>query len=482
MDFHFEGGISMAEQRARVIGAGLAGSEAAWQLANRGIQVDLYEMRGVRPTKVHHTTDFAELVCSNSLGGKDLTVASGMLKEEMRRLGSVVIGSADHHAVPAGGALAVDREGFARTITERVSAHPNITVHREEITELDAAIPTIVATGPLTSEGLSAHLQAMAGKDYLYFFDAAAPILTAESIDMTKAFRAARMGIAHRDSRKKKGEITVPTPGENGEAVTDEGGDYINCPLTKEEYEAFWKALCEAENATLHHDEDANFFESCLPIEVIARRGIETMRYGPMKGKGLDDPRTGRWPYAVVQLRQDNAVATLYNMVGFQTQLKWGEQTRVFRMIPGLENAEFVRLGVMHRNTYLNSPHLLHPTLQWKERPNLLLAGQMIGVEGYTDSAAMGALAGINLARLMRGEAPLRLPKETMMGALSHYIAEASEKHFQPMNANWGLMPPLEKEIRDKKERRLKMAERGLASFNRFMTEHGERLVVPAGV
>lgn len=469
----------MAEQRARVIGAGLAGSEAAWQLANRGIAVDLYEMRGAKPTKVHHTTDFAELVCSNSLGGKDLTVATGLLKEEMRRLGSVVIASADQHAVPAGGALAVDREPFARTITERVSAHPLITVHREEITELDPAIPTVLATGPLTSEGLSAHLQAMAGKEYLYFFDAAAPILTAESIDMTKAFRAGRMGMMH---RKKRGEPVVPTPGENGEEVTDEGGDYINCPLTKEEYEAFCEALVNAENATLHHDEDAQFFESCLPIEVIARRGIETMRYGPMKGKGLTDPRTGRWPYAVVQLRQDNAVATLYNMVGFQTQLKWGEQTRVFRMIPGLENAEFVRLGVMHRNTYLNSPHLLHPTLQWKERPMLLLAGQMIGVEGYTDSAAMGALAGVNLARLLKGEAPLELPKDTMMGALSHYIAEASEKHFQPMNANWGLMPPLAKEIRDKKERRLKMAERALKSFDAYMAEHGERLVVPTGV
>lgn len=470
----------MSELRARVIGAGLAGSEAAWQLANRGIAVDLYEMRGVKPTKVHHTTDFAELVCSNSLGGKDTTVASGMLKEEMRRLGSVVVASADQHAVPAGGALAVDREGFARTITERVSNHPDITVHREEITSLDDAIPTIVATGPLTSEGLSAHLQQLAGKDYLFFFDAAAPILTAESIDMTKAFRAARMGIAHRG--KRKGEPEVATPGENGEAVTDEGGDYINCPMTKEEYEAFWQALTEAENATLHHEEDAVFFESCLPIEVIARRGIETMRYGPMKGKGLTDPRTGRWPYAVVQLRQDNAVATLYNMVGFQTQLKWGEQTRVFRMIPGLENAEFVRLGVMHRNTYLNSPHLLEPTLQWKGRPTLMLAGQMIGVEGYSDSAAMGALAGINMARLLKGQEPLRLPKETMMGALSHYIAEASEKHFQPMNANWGILPPLATTIRDKKLRREKLAERGLDVFNRFMTEHGERVVVPTGV
>ena len=452
----------MTELRARVIGAGLAGSEAAWQLANRGIAVDLHEMRGVKPTKVHHTADFAELVCSNSLGSNGLTGASGLLKEEMRRLGSVVIASADDNAVPAGGALAVDREGFARTITERVSAHPLITVHREEVTRLDDDLPTVVATGPLTSDALSAHLQELAGREYLFFHDAAAPILTLESLDMSKIFRAGRMGLA------RKGQPR-PEPGE------EPPGDYLNCPLTKDEYEAFWNALITAENATLHNPEDHVFFESCLPVEVIARRGIDTLRYGPMKPVGLRDPRTGRWPWAAVQLRQDNAVATLFNMVGFQTQLKWGEQTRVFRMIPGMENAEFVRLGVMHRNTYLNSPHLLAPTLQWKGRPRLFMAGQMIGVEGYSDSAAMGALAGLNLARVLRGQAPLELPRDTMLGALSHYIAEASEKHFQPMNANWGIIPPLATEIRDKKLRREAMAARALASFDAFLVAAGEQ-------
>lgn len=467
----------MSNQRARVIGAGLAGSEAAWQLASRGIEVDLYEMRGVRPTKVHHTADFAELVCSNSLGSRELTGASGLLKEEMRRMGSVVVGAADAHSVPAGGALAVDREGFARGVTERVSNHPLITVHREEITHLEGEIPTVVATGPLTSDALSAHLQDMAGRQYLYFFDAAAPILTAESIDMSIAFRAAREGLAKRKSKKEReaeAEVAPPMP--------EEGvGDYINCPMNREQYEAFCRELIAGENAVLHHEEDAIFFESCLPIEVIARRGIDTLRHGPMKPMGLTDPRTGRWPYAAVQLRQDNAVATLYNMVGFQTQLKWGEQTRIFRMIPGLENAEFVRLGVMHRNTYLNSPHLLAPTLQWKGRPKLLVAGQMMGVEGYSDSAAMGLLAGMNLARMLKGLDPLEFPRETMLGALSHYIAEASEKHFQPMNANWGLMPPLETTIRDKRERRLKMAERALARLDDFLSEQGERPLVDAG-
>lgn len=451
----------MTELRARVIGAGLAGSEAAWQLANRGIAVDLYEMRGVRPTKVHHTSDFAELVCSNSLGANGLTGASGLMKEEMRVLGSVVIASADANAVPAGGALAVDREGFARTITERVSAHPLVTVHREEITRIDDDVPTIVASGPLTSDALSAHLQELAGREYLFFHDAAAPILTLESLDMTKIFRAGRLGLA------RKGE---PRP----EPSEDNPGDYLNCPMNKEEYEAFWNALVAGENATLHNPEDHVFFESCLPVEVIGRRGIDTLRYGPMKPIGLKDPRTGRRPWAVVQLRQDNAVATLYNMVGFQTQLKWGEQTRIFRMIPGMENAEFVRLGVMHRNTYLNSPHLLLPTLQWKGRPTLLMAGQMIGVEGYSDSAAMGALAGMNLARILHGKAPLELPRDTMLGALSHYIAEASEKHFQPMNANWGIIPPLQAEVRDKKLRREMMAARALASFEAFLKDAGE--------
>jgi methylenetetrahydrofolate--tRNA-(uracil-5-)-methyltransferase len=448
-------------ERARVVGAGLAGSEAAWQLALRGIEVDLYEMRGVKPTKVHHTADFAELVCSNSLGAKEVTGASGLLKEEMRHLGSLIVEVAGNHAVPAGGALAVDREGFARAVTEKISRHPLIHVHREEITNLDGDIPTIVATGPLTSDALSAHLKEMAGAEYLFFFDAAAPILTLESLDMTKIFRA------ERDSKFR----IQPIEHAEGAPV----GDYLNCPMNKEEYEAFCRALIEAENAVLHLEDDQRFFESCMPVEVIARRGIDTLRYGPMKPIGLKDPKTGKRPWAVVQLRQDNAVATLFNMVGFQTQLKWGEQTRVFRLIPGLENAEFVRLGVMHRNTYLNSPHLLKPTLQWKGRDRLLLAGQMIGVEGYADSAAMGALAGINLARIIKGFEPLELPRETMLGALSHYIAEASEKYFQPMNANWGIMPPLETVFKDKKLKRLAFAERAIATLDAYLTQAGEK-------
>lgn len=456
----------MSEERARVIGAGLAGSEAAWQLANRGIPVDLYEMRGVRSTKVHHTTDFAELVCSNSLGSNGLAGASGLLKAEMRKLDSVVINAADTHAVPAGGALAVDREGFARAITERVSAHPLISVHRAEITSLEDDVPTVIASGPLTSDALSAALQSLAGRDYLFFYDAAAPILTLESIDMSKVFRAGRLGLSQRKS---------------GVEAEEGVGDYLNCPMNQEEYQAFWEALCAAENTTLHNAEDHVFFESCLPVEVIARRGIDTLRYGPMKPVGLTDPRTGRWPRAVVQLRQDNAVATLFNMVGFQTQLKWGEQTRVFRMIPGLANAEFVRLGVMHRNTYLNSPTLLEPTLQWKGRPRLLAAGQMIGVEGYSDSAAMGLLAGVNLARIMKGQDPLELPRDTMLGALSHYIAEASAKHFQPMNANWGIIPPLDREIRDKKERRETMHVRAIASLEAFLRDHSEPIATVNG-
>lgn len=449
----------MTQLRARVIGAGLAGSEAAWQLANRGIAVDLYEMRGPRKTAVHHTTDFAELVCSNSLGANHLTGASGLMKEEMRRLGSVVVAAADSHAVPAGGALAVDREGFARAVTERVSAHPNVTVHREEVTDLEGDVPTIVATGPLTSEAMSAAIQRLAGSEYLFFFDAAAPIVTAESLDMGIVFRGGRQGLARR------GEARDP----------DDAGDYLNCPMNKEEYLAFCEALITAENATLHHEEDNVFFESCMPVEVIARRGLDTLRYGPMKPVGLTDPRTGRWPYAVVQLRQDNAVATLYNLVGFQTQLKWGEQTRLFRMIPGLANAEFVRLGVMHRNTYLNSPTLLEPTLRWRGRPGLFAAGQMIGVEGYADSAMSGLVAGLNLARQLHGKEPVAFPKETMMGALTHYVAEASAKHFQPMNANWGIVPPLDGPvIKDKKLRREKMAERALAVQEAFLRGIGE--------
>ncbi|MEB3196848.1 MAG: methylenetetrahydrofolate--tRNA-(uracil(54)-C(5))-methyltransferase (FADH(2)-oxidizing) TrmFO [Candidatus Sericytochromatia bacterium] len=451
----------MAEKRACIIGAGLAGSEAAWQLAQSGLEVDLYEMRGVRPTTVHHSTDFAELVCSNSLGANGLTAASGLLKAEMRRLDSLIVACADAHAVPAGGALAVDREGFARAVTERLSAHPRVRVHREELTQLPGDRPTIVATGPLTSDAMSAHLQAIAGHEYLFFHDAAAPIVAVDSLDLSIIFRGGREGLA------RKGQKREVTP-------EDAGGDYLNCPLDRETYTRFWEALVAGENATLHNPEDHVFFESCLPVEVIARRGLDTLRYGPMKPIGLTDPRTGRWPYAVVQLRQDNAAASLYNMVGFQTQLKWGEQTRIFRMIPGMAQAEFVRLGVMHRNTYLNSPHLLAPTLQWRDRPDLFAAGQMIGVEGYIDSAATGLLAGRNLVRRLQGRVLLEWPRETMLGALSHYISEASPKHFQPMNANWGLLPELATPIRDKKLRRESLAERALARLESFLQDVDE--------
>jgi methylenetetrahydrofolate--tRNA-(uracil-5-)-methyltransferase len=454
--------MRVSDQRARIIGAGLAGSEAAWQLAQRGLPVDLYEMRGVRPTRVHHTTDAAELVCSNSLGALGLTAASGLLKAEMRRLDSLIVACAEAHAVPAGGALAVDREGFARAVTARLEAHPLITLHREEITDLASDRPTIVASGPLTSDALSGALQALAGRDYLFFHDAAAPIVTLESLDLSIVFRAGREGLA------RKGQRREPAEGP---------GDYLNCPFDRAGYEAFVAALATGENATLHHPEDHVFFESCLPVEVIARRGPDTLRYGPMKPVGLTDPRTGRWPYAVVQLRQDNAAASLFNMVGFQTQLKWGEQTRIFRMIPGMANAEFVRLGVMHRNTYLSSPALLDPTLQWRGRPMLLAAGQMIGVEGYIDSAATGLLAGRNMARLLAGREPLVWPRDTMLGALSHYIAEASPKHFQPMNANWGLLPDLDAPIRDKKVRREALAARALASQVAYAAAVDEPLI-----
>jgi methylenetetrahydrofolate--tRNA-(uracil-5-)-methyltransferase len=430
--------------RAKVIGGGLAGSEAAWQLAQRGIDVDLYEMRPQVSTKAHHTDRLAELVCSNSLGSFGMGNASGLIKAEMRKLGSLILQAADHAQVPAGGALAVDRDRFAAFVTEKIGEHPRITLHREEHHALDEAEPTIIATGPLTSEALSEELRRRTGAEHLHFYDAAAPIVTLESLDMDKIFRQARYD---------KGE-----------------GVYLNCPFTKEEYEAFWTALTQAEGAVLHlGDEEKNFFEGCLPAEVIARRGIDTLRYGPMKPVGLTDPRTGRRPYAVLQLRQDNVAGDLYNMVGFQTQLKWGEQKRVFQMIPGMEHAEFVRLGVMHRNTYLASPAFLNAALQWREHPNWFLAGQLIGVEGYTESTAAGLIAGINLARVMRGEAPLVLPRTTMLGSLLHYVSHAEAKTFQPMNSNWGILEPWPEKIRDKVQRHQLQAERALADLEATM-------------
>ncbi|MEO1770302.1 methylenetetrahydrofolate--tRNA-(uracil(54)-C(5))-methyltransferase (FADH(2)-oxidizing) TrmFO [Candidatus Enterococcus ferrettii] len=418
-----------------VIGAGLAGSEAAWQLAQANVPVELYEMRPVQSTPAHQTEKFAELVCSNSLRGNNLTNAVGVLKEEMRRLNSVIIHSADETAVPAGGALAVDREGFSALITEKVKNHPLITVHNEEITKLPEGI-TIVATGPLTSKALAEEIASFNGSHGFYFYDAAAPIIDGTTIDREKVYLK---------SRYDKGEAA-----------------YLNCAMNEEEFMTFYEALISAEVAELKTFEKEKFFEGCMPIEVLAKRGIKTMLFGPMKPVGLEDPKTGKRPYAVIQLRQDNAAASMYNMVGFQTHLKWGEQKRVFRMIPGLENAEFLRYGVMHRNSFMNSPELLRPTYQSRNRDDLFFAGQMTGVEGYVESAGSGLIAGINAARLAKDEPLVEFPRETALGAMSYYITHAEGKHFQPMNANFGLFPSLPERIRDKKLRYETLAQRAL--------------------
>lgn len=428
-------------EKVKVIGAGLAGSEAAWQIAEQGVDVILYEMRPVRNTPAHHTDKFAELVCSNSLRANSLTNAVGILKEEMRHLSSIIIRSADNCAVPAGGALAVDRHEFAGAVTDSVRNHPRIEVRNEEITEIPDGI-VVIATGPLTSPDLSKQLQEITGQEYLYFYDAAAPIIEKETIDMEKVFLA---------SRYDKGEAA-----------------YLNCPMNEAEFNAFYEALITAEEVPLKEFEKQVFFEGCMPIEVMAKRGKQTMLFGPMKPVGLTDPRTGKQPFAVVQLRQDNSAGTLYNIVGFQTHLKWPEQRRVFSMIPGLENAEIVRYGVIHRNTFINSPRLLKPTYQYKDRDTLFFAGQMTGVEGYVESAASGLIAGINAGRLARGLDALVFPTETAMGSMGHYITTANPDSFQPMNANFGLFPPLEKKIRNKKERYEQYAERALDKIQNF--------------
>ncbi len=423
-----------------VIGAGLAGSEAAWQAARLGVKVTLYEMRPHVTTAVHRTGLFAELVCSNSLRGAGLENAVGLLKEEMRRLGSLILREALQHAVPAGGALAVSREEFAAGVTAALTSHPNITVVREEVREIPPDGVVVIASGPLTSAPLAEAIRRFTGEESLAFYDAAAPIVNIETVNMDKVFRMSRYG---------KGE----------------GDDYLNCPLTREEYEAFYEALVTAEKAMPHNPEDAQvcFFEGCLPVEEIARRGPDALRYGPMKPVGLIDPRTGRRPWAVVQLRQDNAAGTLYNMVGFQTSLKWSEQKRVFRMIPGLEEAEFERYGVIHRNTFMKSPRLLYPTGESRQRAGLFFAGQMTGVEGYVESAAGGLVAGINAARRALGLEPVTFPRETAIGSLLHYITHADPEHFQPMNIAFGLMPPLEgPKIRDKRARKRAISERAL--------------------
>lgn len=421
-----------------VIGAGLAGSEAAWQLAEAGVPVNLYEMRPVKSTAAHHTADFAELVCSNSLRGNGLTNAVGVLKEEMRRLNSLVISSADETAVPAGGALAVDRNDFSGLITQKLKAHPLVTVISEEITKIPKGI-TIIATGPLTSEALAEEIAEYNGSHGFYFYDAAAPIIDSSTIDRDKVYLK---------SRYDKGEAA-----------------YLNCPMTEEEFMRFYEALITAEVAPQKEFEKEKFFEGCMPIEVMAKRGIKTMLFGPMKPVGLEDPKTGKRPYAVIQLRQDNAAASMYNMVGFQTHLKWGEQKRVFQMIPGLENAEFLCYGVMHRNSFMNSPELLRPTYQSKKRDDLFFAGQMTGVEGYVESAGSGLAAGINAARLAKGEELIEFPRETAIGSMAYYITHAEGKHFQPMNANFGLFPSLPERVRDKKLRYETLAERALSAL-----------------
>lgn len=434
--------IGQFGQKVTVIGAGLAGSEAAWQLVSRGVPVALYEMRPVRQTPAHTSGRFAELVCSNSLRANSLTNAVGLLKEEMRIMGSLIMSCADRHAVPAGGALAVDREGFSDAVTAALKQHPLVEFRNEELTSLPEDGIVVVASGPLTSPGLSDALQRLTGEEYLYFNDAAAPIVEKESIDMSKVYLA---------SRYDKGEAA-----------------YLNCPMTEEEFDRFYEALIAAETAAIKEFEKELFFEGCMPIEVMAKRGRQTVLFGPMKPVGLIDPHTGKMPYAVVQLRQDNAAGTLYNMVGFQTHLKWGEQKRVFSLIPGLENAEFVRYGVMHRNTFISSPKLLRPTYQFKKRDTLFFAGQMTGVEGYVESAASGLIAGMNAARLAQGLKPVELPRVTALGSMAHYIVSADPDHFQPMNANFGLLPPLDERIKNKKLKYEKLAERAIRAIQNF--------------
>ena len=412
-----------------VIGGGLAGTEAAWQAAQAGIPVALYEMRPRRMTPAHVSDRLAELVCSNSLGSDLPDRAPGLLKTELRTLGSLLIRCAETAAVPAGGALAVDRELFAREVTAAIECHPLIRVVREEVTEIPST-PCIIASGPLTADALARQIAVLAGQESLYFYDAIAPIVTVDSVDMDIAYRANRYG--------------------KGDATSEDGGDYLNCPLNGDEYHAFVAALLEAPSEPIHQfeREDPHFFESCLPIEQMARRGEKALAFGPMRPAGLRDPKTGRWPYAVVQLRRDNVAGTLYNIVGFQTNMHYGDQERVLRMIPGLQNAEFVRLGEMHRNTFINAPTLLDATLQYRTRSDLFFAGQITGVEGYAGNIATGLLAGVNAARWLKGQPLITLPPTTMLGALCHYVTHAESDRFQPMKANYGLMPPLPDDAR----------------------------------
>ena len=423
-----------------IIGAGLAGSEAAWQLARRGIPVALHEMKPRKMTPAHHSEYFGELVCSNSLRSDQLENAVGLLKEELRRMGSLILACADGHAVEAGGALAVDRHAFARAVTGKIRRHPLITVAEGEVTQLPESGEVIVASGPLTSDALAGAIKEFFPESrYLNFFDAAAPLVTFESVDMENAFFA---------SRYDRG-----TP------------DYINCPMTREEYDAFWTALCSAQEAEVHGFEDKHVFEGCMPVEVMARRGHDTLCYGPLKPRGLRDPRTGKEPYTVVQLRKDNAEGSIYNLVGFQTHLKWPEQKRVFSMIPALKNAEFVRYGVMHRNTYLDAPRLLDRYYRVRKAPRISFAGQITGVEGYVESTASGFLCAVELAHRLQGKPPVDFPQETAVGALALYISNESVADFQPMNINFGIIPPLDHRVKGKRNKNAELSQRALQAL-----------------
>jgi methylenetetrahydrofolate--tRNA-(uracil-5-)-methyltransferase len=437
--------IAAMPKELTVVGGGLAGSEAAWQAAEAGIHVFLYEMRPTLGTPAHATNFLAELVCSNSLGSTISTKAPGLLKAELRGLGSLIISCAEQTAVPAGSALAVDRDLFAQTVTERIEAHPNIELIRQEVTEIPEQV-TIIATGPLTSAQLTDSIGSITGRDYLYFYDALSPIVSYETINLEIAYRASR----------------------HDQGIQEEG-DYINCPLDKETYDKFYRELVSAEQITLRgfEREDASFFEGCLPVEEIARRGRDALRFGPLRPIGLTDSRTGDRPHAVIQLRQDNLAGTLFNIVGFQTNLKWGEQRRVLRLVPGLENAEFMRYGMMHRNTYINSPELLQPTMQYRGRADLFFAGQIVGAEGYVGNAATGLVAGLNGARLMLGEHPVIFPTRTMIGSLCHYVTHAEAKSFQPMKPNFGLLPMPEERM-PKSKRYQYYRDRSLKQLRRF--------------
>ncbi|MFT7585683.1 MAG: methylenetetrahydrofolate--tRNA-(uracil-5-)-methyltransferase, partial [Cellvibrionaceae bacterium] len=432
-------------KKVTVIGGGLAGTEAAWQVAQRGVEVDLYEMRPVRKTEAHVTDHLSELVCSNSLGSVINHKAPGLLKAEMRGLGSLILECAAATSVPAGSSLAVDRDLFAQAVTQKIESHPKINLIRQEMQSIPDG-PCIIATGPLTSPDLAADIGRLSGSSYLYFYDALSPIVMHDSVDMSIAFRKSRYDEGEQDD-----------------------GDYINCPMTEEEYDRFYQGLIEAETIQLRsfEQEDAKFFEGCMPVEEIATRGRDSLRFGPMRPVGLIDPRTGKRPFAVVQLRQDNVAGTLFNLVGFQTNMKWGQQEKVLQLIPGLESAEFVRFGQMHRNTYINSPELLQPTMQYRGRADLFFAGQITGVEGYAGNAATGLLAGINVARMTLGQHPLILPTNTMMGALAHYVTHADAKTFQPMKANFGLFTPPEGKM-GKKDRYMVYSEKSLTTLRRF--------------